>query len=366
MQAEMIATHDTAIIGVAMMDEKEAREAINLMGADISMSDSYADSFRRRVFDFAEREGWRVLGYSGVAAALRAELSTTYSSSYLSRLLQAAEVERVLELPIGNSVPESVLREVAKAPSPEQQRAAYQAATTNGKPTAKKMQAAVAEFLVPHGDELHQQAIDALLIEAADKGERTGTRLYQQAYDHAAEIHDLALHNKMIALIDRATDTPAPHVDPADRTIPADLAGWHWMSGRTFHLTNGDCTTTAYADPAHAIADARDSLARQQVAPASDRMAYLSQEQADRDLLSTAQANIGIGNIGDARCLLAQVQALTWQRDQLLHTLDRAAALAFLTDQRDRLTRFSVSAMISQATFKDALDHIAALLEATE
>lgn len=43
---------------------------------------------------------------------------------------------------------------------------------------------------LPSEDEQHAETIKAILREAEDKGERTGTRLYQQAYDHAREIHD--------------------------------------------------------------------------------------------------------------------------------------------------------------------------------
>jgi hypothetical protein len=97
---------------------------------------------------------------------------------------------------------------------------------------------------LPSEDEQHRATIDANLIEAEDKGERTGTRLYQQAYDHAAEIHDLTLHNKMIALIDRATDTPPEKGSPLpaklialamsdlDALLPPALekAGYYWHS----------------------------------------------------------------------------------------------------------------------------------------
>lgn len=72
---------------------------------------------------------------------------------------------------------------------------------------------------LPDSDTQHMETITAILKEAEDKGERTGTRLYREAYDHAREIHDVALYNKAIALIDRATDTPiapkpAPDVPP--------------------------------------------------------------------------------------------------------------------------------------------------------
>jgi hypothetical protein len=143
---DLITTTDAVIAGVPMMDAIEARETIDLMSADMGMVVHYADSFRRRALDFRDREGWKALGYAGYVEAIQAELGAQYSKSYISRLLQAAEIEQVLELPIGNNVPESVLREVAKATTPDQQRAAYQAATVDGPATAKNVRQAVSEI----------------------------------------------------------------------------------------------------------------------------------------------------------------------------------------------------------------------------
>lgn len=174
------------------------------------------------------------------------------------------------------------------------------------------LRARVTPAPLPSEDEQHRITIEAILKEAADKGERTGTRLYQQAYDHAREIRDVGLYNKMIALIDRVTDTPIAPAPELDAT--------------------------------------------------SDRQAHLAKEAQDRSLLSTARANIDVGNIGDARRLLDQVQTMTWERDQLLRVIARDAALAFHNDQRARLKNFSAAAMISQTTYTQALDHIEALL----
>jgi hypothetical protein len=95
---------------------------------------------------------------------------------------------------------------------------------------------------------------------------------------------------------------------------------------------------------------------------ASDRAAYEALEAADRDLLFTAEANIKVGNYADSRALLDQVQVSTYARDQLRTKMVRASALAFHNDQRARLKNFSAAAMISQATFTQALDHLSALL----
>jgi hypothetical protein len=61
---------------------------------------------------------------------------------------------------------------------------------------------------------------------------------------------------------------PAEPNSSTDRAIPADLKGWHWMSGKTdeFQLTNGDYQTRVYDHPHHAIVGARNYLASQQPA----------------------------------------------------------------------------------------------------
>ena len=278
--------------GVAMMDDPEAREYLKMMQWDLEAADSALTNFRARALDFAEREGWRALGYAGAIEALQTELGAQYSKSYLSRILKAGEIERVLELPIGQ-LPERTIRPLAQLDTPDQQRQAYQ--TIQGKPTTAKVQQAVDQIkpptskpsviaasnqafvdtcadrraLLDSADTQHTETIKAILKEAADKGERTGTALYQQAYDHAREIHDLALHNKMIALIDRATDAPE---------APA---------------------------PAASIS-ARD---------------YDDRESIDMILIDKAAAAIAGGDTDRARDLLDQVQVATWKRDQLLATI---------------------------------------------
>lgn len=106
-------------------------------------------------------------------------------------------------------------------------------------------------------------------------------RLEQQAeYD--------AAHPGQVAARAAPAQQASPTPPAPDRTIPADLNGWHWMSGRTFRLTNGDHTTTAYADPAHAIADARNSLP----APVGDPLPPALLALAMRDLDATLPADL--------------------------------------------------------------------------
>ena len=93
------------ITGVPMMDAAEARDTLNRMAGDLEQVDVSIASFRQKALDFAEREGWKALGYSGSAEAINAELGTQYSKSYLATKNGAAsndtpafdseEIERV-------------------------------------------------------------------------------------------------------------------------------------------------------------------------------------------------------------------------------------------------------------------------------
>lgn len=147
---------EPALVAVPLMDAMEARDAIDGMRGDLDQIDTSLGSFRQRALDFAEREGWKALGYGGVAEAIRSELGAQYSKSHLSRLLGAAGVERVLQLPMGNSVPERVLREIGTLADPEAQRQAWEVATTaagGATPTTAQARAAVAEVRGPAVDE---------------------------------------------------------------------------------------------------------------------------------------------------------------------------------------------------------------------
>ena len=88
--------------------------------------------------------------------------------------------------------------------------------------------------------------------------------------------------------------------------------------------------------------------------------AYEQQERADKDLIAEA-----IGMLSAARALLSGVAVATYARDQAAATITRESARAYLLAQQDRLTHFSAAGMLSQSSFREALDHIAALLEVT-
>lgn len=218
---QALATAEQPIVGVPMMDASEARSHLEMMRTEIDMADRAIGNFRQRAAEFTDREGWRALGYSGAAEAINAELGTQYSKSYLSRLLKAAEIERVLELPIGNSVPESVLRPLAQLDSPDQQRAAYQAAATNGTPTAAKVQQAADEIagvtpadLLKAGIQLtkHGAWFQATGFSGELNGWTTGRAMsYQSTVNEARqEIQRRAKAAQMSGAINRPDGSPAP------------------------------------------------------------------------------------------------------------------------------------------------------------
>jgi hypothetical protein len=191
------------------------------------------------------------------------------------------------------------------------------------------------------------------VIERADQLAGDGSRTAKHIEQAASEIAE--------------TELP-PEFAIVQRRFAAH--GWKLMRhGAWYKLSQPDGTlhNTYPTIEAHAATlEVLDRAAARQGAGAldqqSDRQAHVAKEQRDRDRISTARANIGVGNIGDARRMLSTIEVSTWERDQLLAQIARGAALAFHNDQRARMKNFSAAAMISQATFTQALDHIEALL----
>lgn len=201
--------------GVAMMDAAEARATLDDMRADLGQADLALVSFRRLALDFAEREGWRALGYTSSAAAINAELGEQYSKSYVSRLLNAARIERLLELPMGNSeVPERTLRPLGQLDTPAQQQQAWQAASAaagGATPTAGQVQAAVDQVKPPPigpsiADGQHIKQIKQILRTLDQWSPREHPRLLQDAYGHARQITDTESYEALMAEIDRAVE----------------------------------------------------------------------------------------------------------------------------------------------------------------
>jgi hypothetical protein len=177
--------------------------------------------------------------------------------------------------------------EILSAPAETQQRAIESDTPTPISTIRAEKQAAklrnVAEFApapdLPTGsDAKHQQAIDAILRQPLTSASA------QQAYDHAREIHAVDLYNKMIALIDRATDEPAP----------------------------------------------------ESPAPAADNAAsYDAKAARDSDRLERAHSLIAIGQHATARALLDQVEVSTYARDQLLATIPAGRSVTLTLSAHD-------------------------------
>jgi hypothetical protein len=170
-----------------------------------------------------------------------------------------------------------------------------------------------------------------------------------------------------------AAEMSAPELPPEFAIVQRRFAAHGWKlirHGAWYKLSRPDGTlhnTYPTIEEHAATLEVLDrAAARQGAAPTfdqqSDRQDHIAKEQRDRDRISTARANISVGNIGDARRILSTIEVSTWERDQLLCQIARGAALAFHNDQRARLKHFSAAAMISQTTFTQALDHIEALL----
>jgi hypothetical protein len=226
------------IDGVPMMDQAEARETLDAMRNDLGQVELSLSSFRQRAAEFADRQGWKALGYSGVAEAINAELGVQYSKSYLSRLLKAAEIEKILELPMGNSVPERVLREVGQLDTPDQQRQAWQAATTasGGTPTVKAVEQAVAE-IKPKPEQLPTHLTTCVRCGS----ERT---LHRQLTSYEAGLvpeypgRAVTLCSRCIPELLAARANPTRSDDAPITPESRDAAGpWFWASKSVVHPT---------------------------------------------------------------------------------------------------------------------------------
>lgn len=125
---------------VRLMTEAEARDCIESMHSSV-------ESIRAKAMDLYDREGWRALGYGTWSECIATEFDQ--SRSYIYRQLAAALIEREVS-PIGDTgvIRESQLRPLGQLPPGERKAAWDQAVETtpNGKPTAKHVEAVVAEM----------------------------------------------------------------------------------------------------------------------------------------------------------------------------------------------------------------------------
>lgn len=320
------------LVGVPMMDEQEARDAIDRMRGDLEQVDVSLNSFRQRSLDFKEREGWRALGYSGYIAAIRTELGSQYSKSYLSRLLKAAEIERVLELPTGNAVPERTLRPLGDLDTPDQRRTAWERAAElagDKQPTTKHVERAVKEAKPPTG---------AISRPAADLAP---PELTPEQAQQAAIREQAAALGLLIAWEEGGVMLYWP--DEVDDLEQMDVLSYEvaleWLEGDALGIAAGRAeptttTTTAAARPC-----------------------------AECGAPSTTRENIG--GLREPRCDGCTIRALVGALADTVPS-EPAAAGAFLDSQVWAMRTWDNSALPSRREYEAALAYLAALLRMIE
>jgi len=125
-------------IALAEMTQAEARRTNTAIKAGIT-------TLRALLLDMRDRKGWKALGYASFEEYGQAELG--YENVYLHRLANAAAIEKVLELPIGNSTPESQLRPLAPL-SDEERRTVWAEATAKAEEDGRKLTARLVQEAV--------------------------------------------------------------------------------------------------------------------------------------------------------------------------------------------------------------------------
>lgn len=152
---------DTTI--VPLMTEDEARKCV-------ARINGHMNSARVELLRLYERRGWQALGYASWRECVVAEFEQT--QTHLYRQLTAAEIERRIS-PIGEigTIPESQLRPMA-ALTPMEQPIAWQEANerSNGKPTARVIEAVVTEMIAPATK--YNRLMDPPSTKAEDMSER--------------------------------------------------------------------------------------------------------------------------------------------------------------------------------------------------
>lgn len=151
-----LATQDPPAIGVAMMDQAEARACVERISRGM-------DAMRADLLDLYDREGWRALGYSSWGACAKAEFGASAATLY--RQLEAAEIERNVlgDSQLENLPPIPTLQlQMVKHLSPEQQHEAFKKADliAGGKlRSAQHVLDAVAQVLGKTPDDIHAAGV---------------------------------------------------------------------------------------------------------------------------------------------------------------------------------------------------------------
>jgi hypothetical protein len=162
-------------VEVSPMGDMDATQA---KAACTAIRHSLEDA-RARLLDLHDRKGWKALGYKSWSDCCSMEFGKSRAQVY--RLLEAAKVDRELS-PIGDKppLPESIARELAKAPEGRRAEAlgiAHQA--TGAKPTAKDVARAVASMDAsgPDARAVDQAISEALTCSRCGQPLPTGSRL---------------------------------------------------------------------------------------------------------------------------------------------------------------------------------------------
>lgn len=135
------------------MTEAEARACVDAICKAV-------DDVRARLLELHERQGWKALGYDSFAACVSAEFGQ--SKARLYQQLQAARIELSITADPGavGSIPERVLRPLKQLDTPEEQRAAYEAAKSTAvdsgapAPTGPMVEAEVAKIAEAKGKQI--------------------------------------------------------------------------------------------------------------------------------------------------------------------------------------------------------------------
>lgn len=165
----------TTTVATTQMTEQEARDCVRQINEKLG-------SLRALLLDLYQRKGWQALGYGSWRDCAVNEFS--YDTSYVYRLLAAAQVEQNLNSPMGE-IPERQLRELAHL-EPEQQRTVW-----------KVMDLAAKELGVPHSTTLAKSVVTMIttgIVTGTLDGETTLTEAAKNTV--VAEFSELRARQK--------------------------------------------------------------------------------------------------------------------------------------------------------------------------
>lgn len=164
----------------ATMSANEARAALDQIERHLDQVRHHVTEMRQLAYDLKERQGWKALGYTSLAACLHDRFGNI-GTAHIYRLIDAAQTEQNLLGEITGQIPERQLRTLVKYDA-ETQRALYQIAqrtAPDGKVTASHIEAvsAVVVGLVTEG------GLDDGTGETKPLGVLLTARITEEAYE---------------------------------------------------------------------------------------------------------------------------------------------------------------------------------------